>query len=93
MNEEVGLDEGDQRIFLVDVTSREDRKVNGRLYCGFCRGYYDVSWHPDSPQLGLEKELVTQHFRDCRTRGEVNCFDLALFDGPGGAKSSAHIRV
>lgn len=93
MSNEVGLEDNDQRVFLVDVSGREDQRVDGRLYCGFCRSYYDVSWHPNNPQLGLAKEVVVQHFVDCPYRGDVNTFDLSIFDGPGAAKSSAHIRV
>jgi hypothetical protein len=92
MTVDVGLEENDQRIFLVDVRGREGRRVDGRLYCGFCREYYDICWHPDAPQLGFKDKAVLEHFRDCLGRGSVNSFDVTVFDGPGQARDRVHIR-
>ncbi len=92
MSDEVGLENSDQRVFLVDVRGRDDRRVDGRLYCGFCRRYYDVSWYPENSQQNVERKTVLEHFQDCPARGRVNSFDMAVFDGPGEPKT-VHIRI
>jgi hypothetical protein len=93
MSSQIELQEGDQRVFLVDVTSRESERVTGRLYCGFCRGYSDVCWYPNKPEQYLEEKVVLQHFRNCPDRGGVTTFPLAVFDGDGAAKLITRISI
>jgi hypothetical protein len=85
--ERVGLDERDQRVFLVEVTSRANGKVTGDLRCGFCTWarepvcWFPVSWYPDNPEQDIEAMVALRHFKDCHHRGAVTTFPLRIFEG------------
>ncbi|MEK6374505.1 MAG: hypothetical protein AABO58_17610 [Acidobacteriota bacterium] len=87
MKEQVGLEEGDQRLFMVEVTSRANGRVSGKLHCGFCRAagetlyWLPVTWYPKDPQQDIARMVVLEHFQKCPHRGGVTLFPLTLFEG------------
>jgi hypothetical protein len=75
--EEVGLEENDQRVFQVEAERRANGKVTGRLHCRFCRG----AGVEDPPQQDVAAKVVLEHFRNCPYRGKVTTFPLQMFEG------------
>ena len=84
MKEIVELEEGDQRVFVLDEVMSNGIKSSGRLYCGFCDDRFPIrSWYPASADQGLVQKLRIEHFQDCPNRGKVNSFELTVFEGSG----------
>jgi len=83
----VGLEKGDQRLFLIEETGRAGGRVDGKLHCGFCRAageqryWLPVWWYPEHPQQDVAPKAVLQHFRNCPHRGRVTTFPVAVFAG------------
>lgn len=84
MKEIVELEEGDQRIFVLDEVVSNGSRSSGRLYCGFCGEKFPIrAWYPASADQGLEAKVKIEHFQSCPNRGKVNTFDLTVFEGSG----------